>query len=255
LTSLIENVGTIKVWVRSPKYVQQQRWMPQACNLLGAASVTDVGDRPNEGPNVMYPFSINRDIDWSDHWKSLQTLLAEAEAIVNSCRAIATRVQEQAEAAALDGDKDSLFAGSQVTGLNAGKAIEPTAVTKPRRKYRRHQYGSIDVGLLQLYRLRVSQLGIGPLMVLNALLKNCGRLVNAFEITQAVGPESRLLVKAHVSRIRQVFRENNIDVSILTAAGGYGLPRGVERKILSGLKFSPEEIEYSMKIFDDNATE
>lgn len=120
-------------------------------------------------------------------------------------------------------------------------------------QYRRHEYGSVDADLLQMYRLRVPELGIGPLMALNALLFNCGRVVASSEIRRTIGPESRDIVKVNFSRIRQVFRERNIDVGISSAVGGYGLPRGSARKILFGLNFSQKEMDFASEIFEQSA--
>jgi hypothetical protein len=195
----------------------------------------------------------DRDVDWSDHWHSLQTLLAQAEIIVNSCRAIAAQIRERADPAAASQAKSATSMASEVIALHVGEKTEPTGTIKSRRRYRRHEYGSVDVDLLQMYRLRVPELGIGPLMVLNALLFNCGRVVESSEIRRTIGPESRDIVKVHVSRIRQVFRKRIIDVGISSAVGGYGLPRGSARKILFGLNFSQKEMDFASEIFEQSA--
>ena len=111
-----------------------------------------------------------------------------------------------------------------------------------KRTWRRYDHMDFDVDLLQIFKSRLPDLSMAPLVVLTTLLANHGRIVSNDDFRKALGTESPQIVKVYVCRLRNLFRAHGVDVEISVLKGGYGVPRDCATSVLTGLGFDEAQL-------------
>jgi hypothetical protein len=186
-------------------------------------------------------------IDFDDKIGALQSMIAQAEALLSACRLLVGQARDTPNHgdASLPEDRarEARSLAGRIAVQHAGDAATLTDGKKPRKRpYTRYNYLSVDVDLLQIFKSRLPDLGIGPLVVMITLLENHGRMVPAHQMRAAIGTDSRDIIKVYVSRLRNLLKSNGIDVEISVLHGGYGVPRDCAQRIMAGLGFDDVQI-------------
>lgn len=187
--------------------------------------------------------------DLSDAFNVLQALLSQAENIIATCRIVAEG--RQGKRYLNDNGETPSEMGLVAKHVQQSAHEQRTQISKPkiRVSYKRHQYEQVDVDVLQLFRSRTPNLGIGPIMITIKLLSNCGHIVSGPAIMAAIGTQSYSSIKVYVSRIRKAFRQNGIKTEISQLSNGYGLPSDCLQDILAGFQFSESEVSFLSNVF------
>lgn len=207
---------------------------------------------PVEGPAKNAERLRIQPINFDDTAGALQSMIAQAEALLSACRLLVAQardVPDQVNASsASDRIRDARMIQDKIVGQRAGDATPLTEAKKARKRpYTRYNYLNVDVDLLQIFKSRLPDLGIGPLVVLITLLENHGRMVPSHQMRAAIGTDSRSIIKVYVSRLRNLFRSRDIDVEISVLHGGYGVPRDCTRRIMVDLGFEDTQISTALR--------
>lgn len=200
-------------------------------------------------PSDMLSNRDRSEADFSEAFNVLQALLSQAETIISTCRIVAEgRQGKRAFSEVWDRNNKPAYATAYDEQPGYG-SDEKNSNRKIRKTYKRCEYEKMDVDVLQMFRSRIPDLGIGPIMILTKILGNCGSIVSGPDIRAAIGTESSSSVKVYISRIRKAFRDCGITVEISQLNSGYGLPSGSLPAILAGFKFSEAEVLFLTNVF------
>lgn len=215
----------------------------------------DVGSKMNNiqiEPGALSEMVVNRDraeADFSEAFNVIQSLLSQAETIISTCRIVAEGRQGKRTFNEIWDRGGKSLQAAEYDEQPSYALNDKTAAPKSRKVYKRCDYEQMDVDVLQLFRTRIPDLGIGPIMILTKILSNCGSIVSGPAIRAAIGTESSSSVKVYVSRIRKAFRKNGITVEISQLNSGYGLPSDSLQTVLKGFNFSESEVQFLSNAF------
>nr|WP_315474943.1 helix-turn-helix domain-containing protein [uncultured Sandarakinorhabdus sp.] len=185
-------------------------------------------------------------IDFADPAGALQSMILQAETLLRTCRALVAQGREtQANGELLwptQGMRDAQEQQDE-TGTD-WRARSPSGKSdkSDKRTWRRYDHMDFDVDLLQIFKSRLPDLSMAPLVVLTTLLANHGRIVSNDDFRKALGTESPQIVKVYVCRLRNLFRAHGVDVEISVLKGGYGVPRDCATSVLTGLGFDEAQL-------------
>jgi hypothetical protein len=171
---------------------------------------------------------------------SAVTLLAEAEALMNTCR----RLIDQSlnlETKDFSPSKDRILyrdfdAASRFNIEESANVAEHS----PKRKDE-DALLKVSVDVLEVIVQRFPDLIRGTAVFLVALMENGGQIVSHIDMQAILRSSSRSIMKVHASKLRKSLREKNIDVSLLSVKGGYGLSHDSVAKIISGIGLTSDE--------------
>lgn len=191
-------------------------------------------------------------IDFGDKVGALQSMIAQAEVLLSACRLLVGQARDMPDQGDVSSAEDRINQARSLAGRLAGQHTDEAASSTDskrarKRPYARHNYLNVDVDLLQIFKSRLSDLGIGPLVVMITLLENHGRMVPSHQMRAAIGTDSRAIIKVYVSRLRNLFRSHGIDVEISVLHGGYGVPRDCTQRVMAGLGFDDRQISTAIR--------
>lgn len=183
----------------------------------------------------------------AEHVKLLEAFLSQAEGNLNACRIAVNLIQSGAIAEYGADARPARYQSSLVTdGLASKNAMRQEE--QAHKKYRRRNYGSVNVDVVQLFRKYISEVGIGPIILFMKMLEQCGSIVESAELLAALDTNSKNVIKIYISKLRSVLRKKNVIVDIVCVNGGYGLHADSIVNIIKGLNFTEEEVQLTMQI-------
>ena len=171
---------------------------------------------------------------------SAATLLAEAEALMGTCREL---IHQSLNLDTQDGSPHRDW----LNGRASESPIRLDAVDSPKLDGRPSDFHSdgtspqVNLDILEMVVSRFPELIRGSAVFFVVLIENSGRVVSHDEMRALLRSNSQSIMKVHASKVRKVLRENNIDISVTSVRGGYGLSSDSVNKIMSDLKFSSAE--------------
>lgn len=171
---------------------------------------------------------------------SAASLLAEAEALMGTCRELLS------QSLSLDTQGDSSHRG-WVNGRGSESDIRLNAVDNAKLDSRALDLQSdgispqVNLDLLETVVSRFPELIRGSAVFFVVLIENSGRFVSHGEMRTLLRSNSQSIMKVHASKVRKALREKDIDITITSVRGGYGLSNDSAKKVTSYLKLSSAE--------------
>jgi hypothetical protein len=170
------------------------------------------------------------------------TLLAEAEALMNTCRELihqSLSFNTQDRTSSRDWphsrDSDSAIRFNSVDSAKLdGRPSDPQSDgTSPQ----------VNLDILEMVVSQFPELIRGTAVFFAVLIEQNGRIVSHNEMRAILGSNSQAIMKVHASKIRRALRVRDIDVPVTYVKGGYGLSAESVTKIYAELNFTASENE------------
>jgi hypothetical protein len=168
---------------------------------------------------------------------SAATLLAEAEALMGTCREL---IHQSLNLDTQDGSahRDWLNGSGSDSPIRLDAVDSPKLDGRPSDLHGDSTSPQVNLDILEMVVSRFPELIRGSAVFFVVLIENSGRVVSHDEMRSLLRSNSHSIMKVHASKVRKVLRENNIDVSVTSVRGGYGLSSDSVNRIMSDLKLS-----------------